>query len=311
VRRWLFLLIGGTLAFGLFCFGSGLVLGIHLGGGQLAIPELPHSSGNQRESAGPAVSAPAAALQLPTITSQPGGAQIVAPAAATPPASSAGATPVPQTAATAGAAAPGQTAAGSLGGGPANGGAPVGHDALPIQPVADLLVGLPADAEAVSPLRGPLVSSAMSGQGPAVPNQPTSAQTPGPDSAAPPAGAKPAAGSVHTDNTVERTRTNDDRASAAPPRVFAVRVGAYLDVAAAQRRAAFLLNQGYHPLIVSFQQPGEGLTWYSVVLDQRPDLSAAHREAAQFAREQGQEPDVVSWTAAPIADARPPAAPQR
>jgi cell division protein FtsN len=161
----------------------------------------------------------------------------------------------------------------------------------------DLLVGLSADEEPASPLRGPLVAAA------AAQDQKTSGQKPGTDPTASPPGANGAA-----DSGTARPMPTGDHAVPASPRVFAVRVGAYLDAAAAQREAALLLNQGYHPQIVSSKQVSEGLTWYSVVLDPGKDPAAIRREAAQFAQEKGQQPDIISWSATPAADAGAPPA---
>jgi hypothetical protein len=54
---------------------------------------------------------------------------------------------------------------------------------------------------------------------------------------------------------------------------------------------------------LSSQQPGEGLTWYSVVLGENKDLPTARRAAAQFERDHGLQPEIISWVAAPAAAA--------
>jgi hypothetical protein len=193
---------------------------------------------------------------------------------------------------------------------------PVAQDALKVQPVTHLLVGLPADEEETSPLRGQLVSTAVRDQvtkaqpnqpaqkqpeqGP--PKQPASGQTPGAGSTVSPASTNTAASSGTAGTAAAKPAPSGDGASAASGRVFGIRVGAYLDPAAAQRRAETLSNHGYHPLILSSLQAEEGLAWYSVVLNPGKDLSSVRREAAQFAQEQRQQPDIVSWIASPGAD---------
>lgn len=328
MRRWLLLLLGGTLAFGLFCFGGGLLLGIYLGGGSpVAIPRgspdtLAGLAGNKPAPVAPKIPSLAAALP----SSSPNPSTDAAPAATTPPPASTAPTPAAPATASVGAS-PAAQPVGSpaLAAAPTSGGAPVAQDALPVQPVADLLVGLPADEEPASPLHGQLVSAAVRDQAaqiqppqaaqkpsdPAPAKQAASGQTPSAGSAASSAGANTAASSVTSASAASKPAPSSDGANAASRRVFGIRVGAYLDPAAAQRRAETLANHGYRPLIVSSQQAEEGLTWYSVVLNSGKDLSSVRREAAQFAQEQGQQPDIISWNAAPAADAGAPVAARR
>lgn len=176
-----------------------------------------------------------------------------------------------------------------------------------MQPVTGLLVGLPADEEPVSPLRGPLVSAVARDQAArkqpdqVAQKQPVPGQKPGADTSASPTGASNVAGSGTAGGAPAKPAPSSEGASSASPRVFGIRVGAYLDPAAAQRRAETLTNHGYRPLLLLSQQAEEGLAWYSVVLNPGKDLGSVRREAAQYAQEQGQQPDIVSWIAAPVA----------
>lgn len=330
MRRWLLLLLGGTLAFGLFCFGGGLLLGIYLGGGSpVAVPRgspetLADLAGNKQAPVVPKIPSSAAALSSSSPTAA-GSPSTVAPAATTTtPTSTAPTTPAAPAAASAGATAVGQQA-GPPAAVPTGGGTPAAQDALPVQPVTDLLVGLPADEEPASPLHGQLVSAAVRDQAtqiqpsqsaqkpsdPAPQKQVAPGQAPGGGSAGPPAGASAVANSGTAAGAAAKPAPTSDGAAAASRRVFGIRVGAYLDPGAAQRRAETLANHGYRPLIVSSQQAEEGLTWYSVVLNSSKDLSSVRRGAAQFAQDQGQQPDIVSWNAAPAADAGAPVAARR
>jgi hypothetical protein len=189
---------------------------------------------------------------------------------------------------------------------------------LAIQQVSDLIVGLPTDEQPASALQGPLVSAtaAAAATAPAAtaaasPQSPFS--TAG-SSAAAPQGAGATAGNGATGNAKPPSAAvaaapsppKPAAAAVAARRIYAVRAGTYLDPTAAQRRAALLLNHGYHPQILSSQQADEGLTWYSVVVGQEKDMLATRREAAQFASDQGYQPEIVSWPLAPPGGAQAP-----
>ncbi len=237
--RWLILMTGGTLLFGVLCFGSGLLLGPYLWGAAPHLasavrPALPAAvAAKLRGGAARSLATPGAAQNT---AAAPGNASKVAAVAARPIQSAS-----PAVATTAAAAA-----------------------AFPVKSVADLQVGLPADEQFPSVLRGGLVKEAAVAAKPGMPE----------------AGPKMSAGA----------------GAAAPNRAFAIRVGAYLDADAAQRRAEFLKERGYTPLILSSRQPEEGLTWYSVVLDPTPDWTAAQRAGRQFAHDQQQSAEIVSWS---------------
>ncbi len=324
--RWLILLSVGTLLFGALCFGSGLLLGLYLGhtelpGAVVAVPSAAPAVAVTRPGlalpATPALQAPAlpvppALPSKPAISVQPGGVQVTPPTAgvllAAPKAldSSAGAPTgaAPATAmatpAAPAAASPAVTAAGTAA-------------AFPVRPVADLQVGVPADEEPASELRGSLVSGAETLAA-------ASTQHPAPDSGltAPPGnGAAPSAGpaaATSAQAAAGQAPTPVPARAEPPKRAFAVRVGAYLEPGAAQRRAGFLHLRGYQPLVLSSRQPEEGLTWYSVVLGQANDLAAARRQAEQFEGDQQQHPEIVSWSLVPgggAAGAPPPGSPAK
>ena len=261
--RWLILMTGGTLLFGVLCFGSGLLLGPYLWGA------APHLAGAARPALPAAVAAKlpgGAARSLATpgaaqnTVAAPGNASKVAAVAARPIQSDAsptggGAGTSPHAA---GAPAPLPTAP------PAVATTAAAAAAFPVKSVDDLQVGLPADEQFPSVLRGGLVREAAVAAKPGMPE----------------AGPKMSAGA----------------GAAAANRAFAIRAGAYLDADAAQRRAEFLKERGYTPLILSSRQPEEGLTWYSVVLDPTPDWTAAQRAGRQFAHDEQQSAEIVSWS---------------
>jgi len=328
--RWLILLVGGTLVFGMLCFASGLLLGNYIWGephsvtavalpaGAPAIPAVPTVTAPTLTA--PTVTAPtaAAAAHAPAVSVQTGTAQITAPSVTVQTgASGAAAAAAPAEAPVAPAkaavaAAPGAVAPAAAGGAPAPAAAAAAPAAggIAVREVPDLVVGLPADVPSESPLRGPLVASATpaaaaappaAATGSTAPPQNAAASTTGTPASGGAGGGKdaPAAAAAAVAGTAAAPAAKAPPPPAAAKHAFAVRAGAYLDPAAAQRRAGLLQTHGYHPLILSSRQLDEGLTWYSVVLGQDSDMAMARREAAQFAGDQGYQPDIVSWPLAP------------
>jgi sporulation related protein len=281
--RWLIVVSVGMLLFGILCFGSGVFLGIYLGGARLpAAAALGLPSSASLLSAVPPTAAPAAAIARQTpATAAPAEAnsQAAGQSAATPAAPAAAAQKAPAKPPTA-VAVPGAPAAEPAPAATNPTAAAEGTTEMPVLAVADLQVGPPAATEPASELRGSLVAAA---------EEPTKHK---------PQGEGPAGQTVN----------GASGSSSGAARAFGVRVGIYLDAAAAQRRAAALQQNGYRPLVLSSQQPAEGLSWYSVVLGRVANLLAARRIARQFAHDQQQEPEIISWALAPPAPAAGPAA---
>ncbi len=262
----------GTSLFGLLAFGSGLMIGVGIGGGA-SRPALAQPDGAPLVGKPPAAPVAAQAMATPAPVTPPGAAVLVpmpqsAPAAAPPSAA-------PQAVAQAPAAANGSTQAAA---------AAVQRAIEPVA-VKDFRVGLPLDIALASPLRGRLVEAAQ-----AAPRDLT---------VAPPAAAAPpvAGGSASAAPPIIPTALPEAAAMPAPPPfVFSVQVGSFLVKANAERLAEELNKRGYAAQVLVAQSPGEP-AWYPVVLPPVSDIATVARQAQEFADSEGRNAEVVSWAA--------------
>ncbi len=262
----------GTSLFGLLAFGSGLMIGVGIGGGA-SRPALVQPDGAPLVGKPPAAPVAAQAMATPAPVTSPGAAVLVpmpqsAPATAPPSAA-------PQAVAQAPAAANGSTQAAAA------------AVQRAIEPVAvnDFRVGLPLDIALASPLRGRLVEAAQ-----AAPRDLT---------VAPPAAAAPpvAGGSASAAPPIIPTALPEAAAMPAPPPfVFSVQVGSFLVKANAERLAEELNKRGYAAQVLVAQSPGEP-AWYPVVLPPVSDIATVARQAQEFADSEGRNAEVVSWAA--------------
>ncbi len=83
-------------------------------------------------------------------------------------------------------------------------------------------------------------------------------------------------------------------AADAPPFVFSVQVGSFFVQKNAERLAEELAKRGYHPRILTAQNPGEP-AWYPVVLSPVNDVGMAEHLAEMFNANEGRRTELVSW----------------